>query len=567
MFGFTALLKGNGLSFCDGKNAPAIRHKDFLCYNYMLNKFANDRIFLDNNKYLFILDGVVLNKHSFVKDNDEWSLYLLNSYENEGDTFFSKLRGSFSGLLYDKSADKYIVFTDHIGSRFLYYVSTDETLFVSSLISECYAFLKQNNLSYSLSRDNAYLLMTYGYMLEDRTLCDQIKKIEPGCYMTFQHGKVKQTQYCVIDNTPDLNISEEDALEIMDSEFRRVIKMEFDKDEEYGYRHVVALSGGLDSRMVSWVAHEMGYTRQLNMTFSQSAYLDETIPQQIASDLYHDWVFKSLDGGWWLEDVDLITRMTGGNVLYPGQAHGFSLEGILDFTGDLGMIHSGQIGDVAFSSPYGDNYDAPYLFGAGAYSTTLLDRIKDNIHLHGNYKNRELAQLYYRSFSGNYYSFNNAYNKTEAYAPFQDVDLLNNMFKIPVSIRRDYKLYFRWILKKYPKAANYIWEKRGCRINRKWGFIKYRGRTIRIETIPARILHRLGMIKLGGETNQDMNPIEYYYNSNPCLKQWIRDYIEANIGRINDEQLYNDIVSVSKGEDVMEKLQVVSLLSAIKLFF
>lgn len=168
------------------------------------------------------------------------------------------------------------------------------------MISECYSFLKQNSLPYNLCVDNAYLLLTYGYMLEDRTLCEQIKKLEPGCYLTFEGGKAEQHIYCLLDNTPDTSITEAAALEMLDEGFRKAIQMQFDKDAEYGYKHLVALSAGLDSRMVNLVAHEMGYTRQLNATFSQSDYWDQKVPMQIASDLGHEWIFKALDGGWWL---------------------------------------------------------------------------------------------------------------------------------------------------------------------------------------------------------------------------------------------------------------------------
>ena len=69
-------------------------------------------------------------------------------------------------------------------------------------------------------------------MLEDYIHCDRIKKLEPGCYLTFEHGKVEQHTYCLLDNTPDNSISEQDALEFNDEGFRRAIKMLFNKDKE-----------------------------------------------------------------------------------------------------------------------------------------------------------------------------------------------------------------------------------------------------------------------------------------------------------------------------------------------
>ena len=571
MYGFSALLSSQQYTFMtEGKSEICLSNPGkYLCFNNMINKFVEDRIFCDDDEFMIVLDGIVLNKNKLIDHKIDWKTFFITSLKANGFDFIESLRGSFSGIVYDKRTDEYTIFSDHIGSRFIYYIQQDTTLFVSSQIRECYAFLKQNNINYHLVTANAYLLLTYGYMLEDHTLCDKIKKIEPGCYLKFKKGKLKQIQYSMLDNTPDMSISKEDAMELMDSEFRRVISMEFEKDDEYGYRHVVALSGGLDSRMVSWVAHDMGYNNQLNMTFSQSGYFDQTIPQQIASDLKHDWIFKSLDGGWWLQDVDKITVLTGGNVLYPGQAHGYSFESIVDFSSDLGIIHSGQIGDVAFSSPYGNKYRNPYDFGAGAYSLKLLHKLEGSLVLHADYPNREMAQLYYRSFGANYYSFNIEYNMTEAYSPFQDIDLLANMFKIPVEIRQNYKLYFDWILKKYPDSANYIWEKTRAKITRKWGFVSINGNKVKIETIPQRILHKIGLVRAyGGITSKNnMNPYAYYINSNPVLKLWIDNYFKNNIDRVNDVELKDDILTIWKGNDIMLKLQAISLLSAIKIFF
>ena len=81
---------------------------------------------------------------------------------------------------------------------------------------------------------------------------------------------------------------------------------------EYGYNHICSLSGGLDSRMTAIVAHEMGYDQQLNITFSQSDYLDETIAKQIASDYGHNWMFKSLDNGIFLFDIDSCSFLING---------------------------------------------------------------------------------------------------------------------------------------------------------------------------------------------------------------------------------------------------------------
>jgi asparagine synthase (glutamine-hydrolysing) len=569
MFGFSALLNKNNLIFrSDGNGNRVMQNGDYLCFNNMIDKFADDKVFYEDTEYMCILDGVVLNKKN-IQTCDSWPKTLIDLYKSSGEQslFFDKLRGSFGGVFFDKKARKYYVFSDHIGSKFLYYVQCGESLFVSSMISECYAFLKQNNIPYQLSVDNAYLLLTYGYMLEDRTLCDQIKKLEPGCYLTFEKGQVKQRSYCLLDNTPDLTITEEGALEILDAGFRKAIQMQFDKDEEYGYKHLVALSAGLDSRMVSWVAHEMGYTRQINATFSQSDYWDQKVPMQIASDLKHEWVFKSLDGGWWLQDVDAISRITGGNVQYYGLAHGRSLTSFLNYA-QIGITHSGQLGDVVFSSFYnGTNPQAPYQFGQKAYSTTFLKKAKDRIELHNSYQNEEIGNYYYRGFAGANNGLLCNYEYNEVISPFQDIDLLQAALHIPLNIRHGHELYFKWILTRYPEAAKYVWEKLGGRIDRKFGIINVHGHKIRLETVPKRVLNKLFKNKSGLDNKQNMNPIGYYLQTNDELRDWMDKYIADNVKRVSDKELYGDILTMVKKNNTIDKIEIITLLSALKLFF
>lgn len=109
--------------------------------------------------------------------------------------------------------------------------------------------------------------------------------------------------YCPTITHPQ-NMTEDEAVYMIDKAFRKAVKREFDKDREYGYEHLVDLSGGLDSRMVAWVAHEMGYTKQTNYTYCKAKYLDFKISSRIASDLQHEYYFKQLDDFQWIYEID-----------------------------------------------------------------------------------------------------------------------------------------------------------------------------------------------------------------------------------------------------------------------
>jgi asparagine synthase (glutamine-hydrolysing) len=104
------------------------------------------------------------------------------------------------------------------------------------------------------------------------------------------------------------------------------------------------------------------------VTFSQSNYYDETIPKKIASDLKHEWIFKSLDNGNFLYDLDTINLLTGGNVLFSSAAHSYSLYKYINFE-NFGLLHTGQLGDVIISSFFSSSdYTGKANIGDGAYS-------------------------------------------------------------------------------------------------------------------------------------------------------------------------------------------------------
>lgn len=157
----------------------------------------------------------------------------------------------------------------------------------------------------------------------------EIRKLTAGHYLKYGEGKLVEIQYHRFSNKP-VEMSLEEAIEGIDQRFREAVRLDFEKDKEYGYKHMATLSGGLDSRMTVWVAHELGYQKQLNLTFCQSNYLDFQIAQEIATDLKHDFVFKALDNGNCIYDIDNVTKLTGGNACFFGVSHTKSLFDVIN---------------------------------------------------------------------------------------------------------------------------------------------------------------------------------------------------------------------------------------------
>jgi len=528
------------------------------------DKFTKDKLKFENEYYYLILDGIVLNKDQLLKEVhcENWGAFLVDCYEKNGNAFFKVLKGSYYGFLFDKRQNKYIIFTDHIGTKPLYYSIDENHIIVSNHYLSLVNYLKENGKRLTLNEHAAYLILTYGYVYEDVTITNEINRMMIGQYAVIQNATMNIEKFYCLKNDP-ISITEEEAIEELDRQFRKTVDLAFSKDVEYGYKHVVTLSGGLDSRMTAFVAHDIGYKEQLNLTFSQSNYLDETVAKQISSDLKHDWIFKTLDSGNFLFDIDIITEITGGNVLYYGLAHANSLYKRLNFK-DLGVLHTGQLGDVIVSS-FCKTINSQQDFSSSqiAYSPILLKKIKD-IPPKIEYPNEEIYKMYIRGFYGANQGLLGTMNYTETYSPFYDIDFMDFCLSIPLNIRLKHNLYKKWILKKYPEAAKYTWEKEKVPINYKF-WVKFKNRSIPLKEIPNKIKSLIGQKKYGPTTKNNMNPLEYWYHTNRDLELFMDSYLYQTINTIEDHpDLVSSCMKIYQESKASEKVQVLSLLAGIK---
>lgn len=547
----------------------SLRHLTEIDYNtnYLLqystsSKFENDKVNYETDDFYLLLDGIVLNKAQLLstKIQNDWAEYLLEAYRSLGDQFFKELKGSYYGFLFDKKANKWIVFTDHISSKPLYFVKYANNIAFSNSYFELLNFLKAKNVKISLSELGASLMLSYGYVFEDITITNEIQRLMVGHYFYLQNEKFKLETFFSLSNIP-VEISEDDAIEQLDKRFRYAVKLAFDKDKEYGYNHIATLSGGLDSRMTVWVAHDLGYTDQLNLTFSQSNYLDETIPKQIAADLKHEWIFKALDNGTFLYNIDEVTKVSGGNVLYYGIAHGMSLYKYINYD-NLGIMHSGQLGDVVVSTFFSSlDRHKQFNFGDGAYSNRMLSSLK-TYDFKGNYPNEEIFKMYIRGFYGANQGLCGIMQHTETYSPFYDIDFMEFALSIPLQLRFNHYLYKRWIIKKYPKASKYIWERDKVPVDYPY-WLNFRGRRFSLNQLSLKIAAGFGYKRYGSNTINNMNPLDYWYNTNPEMKCFLDKYFKERIQSLNEfPKIKSDCEKLYVFGMGSEKIQALSLLSA-----
>lgn len=544
-----------------------IETKDFLVERNTLKKFLDDKVFHQDDKYIFIIEGVIYNKLDLLNMYECHNFFdtLKVMYQKNGETYFKDFRGSFSGACYDKEKKKWILFTNQIGDHPIYYSYDSKGYLFSTSVEYIAKFKRKAYDRITLNESACYDLMTYGFMGSyegTNTIINEIHRLTAGKYLTYENGEFTIQTYhrFTTEGQASYCDTEEQAMNELDRLFRQAVKREFDKDQEYGYQHLASLSGGLDSRMVNWVAKDLGYKNILNMTFSQTGYLDETISEEISSYLGNEYLFKSLDDAKFLTEDEFLMCYASSACTYNLLAHSNSMLKYMNFK-KLGSLHTGQLGDVVIGTFIKDGTDE----NTGFYSKRLLNKIKrvDNTN------DKEIELMYKRGFLGAAASHILIQNYTEVASPFIDLDLFEYCLSIPASFRKNHSLYKKWIITKYPDAADFIWEKNYSKIGAsKFVSLINRARMKGFKNCLIFILKKFNHNIVLKDDKKNMNPFNYWYHHNDEFRNHI-DSLRNNTENLTvaSADLIHDIECLFDQGDTLEKCMAVSVISAIQHYF
>lgn len=547
----------SGLAIPEGIDAITIGNGMWMA-DRRLHKFNNDEVLQIIDDEWFFFDGYILNKEEICrsKNADSWDKAFIKLMRNEN--YPEKLRGGFCGFWGREG--NYILFVDHVGNRGLYYYCKGNITIFSSNFYFMIELLKYNNITLTVSEQAVKYMLEQGFMLDDTTFADEIKRVCPGEVVEIRDNRfVNRKKYYLLDNTkPDSSMTEEEAIDKIDFYFRQAVKREFDKDKEYGYRHLVDLSGGMDSRMTCWCAHQMGYTDQVNFTYCRQNYLDFKIAQKIALKLKHTFFFMPLDDFQWYKEVDDILRKNNGAALYSGITGGNRFLGSINCE-NFGIEHTGMVGDAILSTFYGNeqfNYEKP-TGNENAHSKITEYNISPEVL--EDFQNREQFSVYTRGLLGAQSSYFIRQNYIETSSPFLDVDFLNFVFTIPFKYRKRHYIYLKWIESKYFEATDFGWEKWfGIKPKLSYLWLK------RLVNTTNKYIRKINRI-IGHNSNRGMNPLDYWMSNDADMQNWVNSCFRENEIYLDYvPNIKDDVKKVFAQGNASEKSQAITALIMIK---
>lgn len=523
-----------------------------------------DDILSENEDYILLLEGVILNLAELKREyaSPDAEELFCKMYRQEQADFIKKLRGAFTGMLYEKQREKLYAFGNQTGDAPAFYCNTEGFLLASNYLAEgILQFLTQKDIAYRFDETAAKYLLTYGFMTDDTTFIKEIKRIMPGYEAVYDCGSdcLECIPYHMFTNKTQKDITMEQAVELVDQGFRRAVQRCFDKDNE-GMEsserewHLVDLSGGLDSRMTAWVAHSLDYRNIVNVCYAQSGSTEEKIAGEVATFLGNDFYFKYLDAAKFIYEIDEMVEMNYGLAYYAGSTGAKDFLTLINQPAKL--EYSGQLGDVVIGS-FAATRDDQVNRDSGRYSKRLSYQFEDSWYTK-DLDNNEMFCLYTRGFLGALSSHLIRRNFNCTLSPFLDVDFLELCLSIPTPLRAQHRLYFEWIRKKYPDALSIKSTRDPVSFP-----VRVKNRLCRDM---KKLMFQIGLSKTSQGKN-NMNPFDYWYQTNPGIRRFVDTYYAENIELCKGDGVYADMKKMFAEGNATEKLQVLTILAVKKKYF
>lgn len=524
-----------------------------------LDKFKNDKVFYESEDTVIVVEGVIYN---FSELEDEYKLkdrgrLLEIMYMNLSvSDFADKLRGMFAMAIYDKKEKKLELVSDHISYKTVWYALVDGSLIFSTDIDWLYRTYSRYE-PLTIEYNGLYCLLNYGYMLGDVNPVKGIKKLLAGNVLQYLNGAIAVNNYYTVPHIQESEkgISKEQIdkyLKLIDEAFEKGVTDVYRKDDEYGYKHCMTVSGGMDSRAILFMARRLGY-KTLCLTMGESGCEDIKISSKICHDLGMEHVVYELDNGNFLKTMDMALEASGATIVYPGFAHIYRFMKLMNFDG-YGAVHSGDVGGLILGGAFLTETDDFMTFPSIRYGSEFLNRFDENFMQKEKQRYRDFFRFgfYNRQLNSscNGYYATSFFN--ECSFPFITKELLNAAFQIPQDLIKDHRLYALYMKKYLPEAADYIWEKTGCKPGAgklKRYVVKWKQR-IKFHIFKKSI---------------SMNPFEKWYRENSDIREYFDEiFKDADDIKKENPTLYHDLVKRYSSDRVMDKSLACEAVAFIK---
>ncbi len=536
----------------------------YICRNTR-DQFMDDKLFFTDEELAVVLEGVILNRAELSEGcgGGSWRETVKKLYYADRDGFFSAFRGMFSGAVYDRTARRLTVFADQIGNRAVFYYHNGETLIIGSQLNYVTDTMRACGIPLAPNHNGLRQFLCWGCFPDDSTGVSGVLRLLPGDCLVAENGAVRVRTYHEFTENTAPDISDADAIELLDSSFRRAVLRGLRKNEEYGYTGVIDISGGADSRMIAYTARSLGSKNEIMCHYSQSGSYEEEIAKKIASELGFEFYSSTLDDAKFLLDIDRIIAMNSGTGYYCGITGG---KRMLEALGGrrLGIEFTGLLGDVfegAMISEHGDGSPMPYY--PRYRFTDVIPPEQVSVGSVGRFRTNNLYWLFVRGMMCGMSTFFTRQNYVEPYTPFGDVDFLEACLSIPWERKVRDRIQLYWLAEKYPAAMKHKY----AAMNAKLSVALHPCRAYIANKLAA--LGNIAAAMCGRAPRCNMNPFDLWEREKPWLRSWLDSYYTGGMAELResgkfDGELLGQMEKIRGGGSVMARYTVLSAIEYCK---
>jgi asparagine synthase (glutamine-hydrolysing) len=476
----------------------------------------------------------------------------LRLFEIHGENFVNLIDGQFLLVVNRISNGDLFIFNDKVATKQLFYSEIGEKLYLSTDYRQLFLALYKDGIKPEVSRSSCYQLITLGYMLGENTIHERIKKLRPGSKLKSIWNKTEIKSYSQYNNEQK-QILLKDSLDLIDKSLNDAIIDEFELDKSINKKHLITLSGGLDSRVVYYLALRNNYHNNVTFTYAANGSEDALISSSIAVENKEEFLLYNIDNCSPIINWKDSLKLNYGNIIYYGATGLTNVLKYLDTT-VFGILHTGGLGEGGFGGYLRQPVHTHLGVGLFKSKSWLVDRFKDDFLLEYNrYSNDEMFTFYNRAINGmsNAFLIGNHYLETSSI--FLNDRFLEIAFSIPPEFRYGRKLLEEYIIQKLPEAERIRVEKYGTRLtaSRTAKFLQRVKRSVNY-----RILNK----------SESMNPFNFWYTRNKEFFSFVNNSFKDGLKFIPDKELVQDVSRLFSEDNINSKLHVIALLKALEYY-
>ena len=258
----------------------------FLGYNQVTMDAPPEGKIFEKERVVIVFDGAIYNvKELRAKLEDSGYSFsttletevLLAMYMDQKEKMLDQLRGMFSLLIWDKEEKELFGARDPFGIKPFFYLESEAGLSVSGEVKYLVDGEKEE-----LNIEGLHHYLTYQYVPEPQVMQQEIKRLQPGHYLTKRPGEPMVTNtYWKPSFNPSERVSNSQLKEIRDT-VRDSVHTHVQSDRPIG----AFLSGGVDSNAVVALAKEIHPTIQtFTVGFERDGYSEIDIAKNTALQL------------------------------------------------------------------------------------------------------------------------------------------------------------------------------------------------------------------------------------------------------------------------------------------